>query len=570
MDTPKASPEALPAIRTFARDLERARASKNIDQKEIDRFAPMPTPAAPRPSAPPITERATIYKGAAARQNLPLPSASEREAEDEIPPFHILDKRRAESPKPPARGEHISAETTRPAPAQQPAGSKTKFVSIGEHATVITDTKSDRFRLFPSLFASIKARWTRMGKVWRERKTPKYTVPDVDRRKGIIQSATSKTGRTAVADHEQLRELIRRRQETVDTAKADVGPKVNWSPNTEPGYFLLGEHADESGRIMNVRAEPRRRVSLPTAPVASPARQIEPTHKPEPAPAPPPPRYQPNAPIFVPTTTEKKVSEPLQYSASPTRFNSHQAAPTAAARTSSAEPTASEKSSPRWWQLPWREVDTNTLSFAIVAGVVVIFISVSVFRASLHETPEGVAAPAMVSLLKSEYSFVVGPVPAKENLFNLVRAKYEQYPAATLQVVFVENAAGAPLPPRELLSPLAEGANRAFLESLVQVNFGGHHGTHPFIVMRTTDRAAALGGMLSWEEAMPQALAPLFATPNDAVAFVDRRLYESDVRVLKDDAREFIVYGFIDNRTLLITTDTATFNALAALSVYRR
>lgn len=160
-----------------------------------------------------------------------------------------------------------------------------------EAATIITDTKKDRFKLFPAISASIKGWFSDKKAEKAAKKAPKYTVPETTRRQGVIQRATSVTAKSTTADHDNIQERIRRREEEdakvaenkalpdtpspitdtknslpqppqsqgapLDTKedrasknKLNLKEKTNldtkssqdttWTPNTEPGFPLLG------------------------------------------------------------------------------------------------------------------------------------------------------------------------------------------------------------------------------------------------------------------------------------------------------------------------------------------
>ena len=125
-------------------------------------------------------------------------------------------------------------------------------------ATIITDTKKDRFKLFPAIGESLKNWFKELQKNHEEKKKPKYTVPETTRRKGVIQKATSQTGKITTADHDSLQEKIRQRlqKEIVGFGNETKEDHVTWTPNTEPGFPLL-EAGDNTG-ISNIQIVPRK------------------------------------------------------------------------------------------------------------------------------------------------------------------------------------------------------------------------------------------------------------------------------------------------------------------------
>ncbi len=138
-------------------------------------------------------------------------------------------------------------------------------------ATIITDTKKDRFRLFPAIGDSLKKWFEDNKKNFLTKKTPKYTVPETTRRKGVIQKATSKTGTFVASDHSLIYKRIKERdQETKERVasndiKRNIGnvqvikkrttketpehtPTTTWSSHIESTFPLLDE-----GETNNIR-----------------------------------------------------------------------------------------------------------------------------------------------------------------------------------------------------------------------------------------------------------------------------------------------------------------------------
>jgi len=69
-------------------------------------------------------------------------------------------------------------------------------------ATVITDNKHKRFRLIPAMFNALAEWWSAVTMQAHKKHRPKASIM-TDRHKGVVQKATSMTGRSAVADHSQ-------------------------------------------------------------------------------------------------------------------------------------------------------------------------------------------------------------------------------------------------------------------------------------------------------------------------------------------------------------------------------
>lgn len=177
------SSTTIPKVRTYAADLNLMRATKNVPTK-------IPATAAP---------------------------ADDVTAEQVIPPFHTFSK--PEAPLPTPSSPVIKAASAPVVSDSQKAAQKilsdTSARSVGTDlkeslpAVIITDTKHKRFKLSTAIADSIQGWWADKKQTAKQRKIPKYTVPVAERRKGVIQKATAKTGRASTADHSAVLSRIK-------------------------------------------------------------------------------------------------------------------------------------------------------------------------------------------------------------------------------------------------------------------------------------------------------------------------------------------------------------------------
>ena len=261
MDNQNPSGKKLAGLRTFARDQERATnktdnsgvgfvvSAQDSIASELSKISKEPT----------ITET-SVTKQSPVEQKLATPK--------EHKAVHKID---LASEKTSAKGDKILSleqelDSKKPEPTPIPQLTRKTDAEIyikdnGENAggaTIITDTKKDRFKLFPAIGESLKGWFKELQKNREEKKKPKYTVPETTRRKGVIQRATSQTGKIATADHDSLQEKIRQRlqKEIVGFGNEAKEDHVIWTPNTEPGFPLL-EAGDNTG-ISNIQVVPRK------------------------------------------------------------------------------------------------------------------------------------------------------------------------------------------------------------------------------------------------------------------------------------------------------------------------
>ncbi|HUO55816.1 MAG TPA: hypothetical protein VMU27_00035 [Candidatus Paceibacterota bacterium] len=121
----------------------------------------------------------------------------------------------------------------------------------------------------------------------------------------------------------------------------------------------------------------------------------------------------------------------------------------------------------------------------------------------------------------------------------------------------------------QFLTALNTQAPGSLIRALGDTFFFGIHavdGNPPVLVIPVTDYDAAFGGMLEWESTMNQDLAPAF----DAVApltvatsglptvrsFSDSLMLNYDVRVLKDDSGNVVLYYSFPTRDILIIAES--------------
>jgi hypothetical protein len=129
---------------------------------------------------------------------------------------------------------------------------------------------------------------------------------------------------------------------------------------------------------------------------------------------------------------------------------------------------------------------------------------------------------------------------------------------------------GVPLLAPALFTIINPTASADFRSNVAAVTIGSYQG-QPWIKLRVQNRATALGGMFAWEHSQSADLNPLFGTTirGDRTVslsgFRDSSVADLDVRMLETDRGEVrIVYGFINDTTILITTDTTKFTELRA------
>lgn len=251
-------------MRTFASDFARAKKSRTtkvpvapkIPTPESDTIKPpiavIPTPTIQKPTVPTIPAPSKSKSPATA---IPTPvthsnTSTPAKVPNKIPAFHELQKAVTD----------IDLSNNEPAPKKSNTKGITPSKRVGGGA-IITDTRHNSF----SFFSETKKEIISWFKKLKRKSVPKLAVSDTDRRKGVIQQATTKSGTIFTADSETLRERIKERNRQANIRKSE--PETNWSPYTDVGYNLLesGEEDTVPPATTNVVVEFKKR-SVPVAP----------------------------------------------------------------------------------------------------------------------------------------------------------------------------------------------------------------------------------------------------------------------------------------------------------------
>ncbi len=302
----------LRQIRTYAEDLEigkRKRDEKSGNGEEIN-SAELKIPETTKKPDPVPAKKEVNVAEVVANLKKPEPETLPDPATKIPPP----DK--APSSKPPVVS--IDQKTLDKFAPQKQSLTDTKkdneFVidsGTDDGATIITDNKRNRFRFFPAVKRALTDWFSNYQEEQRQKKIPKYVVPDAEIRKGVIQKATSKTGRFATSDFSSIQDRIRQREEYEKRME-----HVTWTPNTDVGYSLLPGKVDTTS---NVRLVHRGGYNVPAPEKVSPAvtkpkTTIRPAAElpviaPEPKAKVPPPLPTPKAEAKIPTPTKDEHPE---------------------------------------------------------------------------------------------------------------------------------------------------------------------------------------------------------------------------------------------------------------------
>jgi hypothetical protein len=556
--------KTIPKLRTFAQDMERARQKNGIV-----------VPSDAKPTVTPKLGAATSEDVAVSPMAAPILPVKDVAplTSTHLPAFHELQK------KSPATLREPTIQATPPT-AKPPATPPKRTVSVRAKkqdlktpksvggGTVITDSKSGDFKLFPSILKSISDWIASFEKSLKKKAEPKYVITDTERRRGVIQKATSKTGSIFTADSETLKEEIRRRQQYIPNQ--DSAPEINWSPNTETGYALLGSGAPKVV-TSNVTVEFKKQSAPPVAAPAVP--------KPVPAPVVP-------SPVFIePTYTPPVVPEPAPIEIEPVTLQPEPAfevpVPPESTPIKDSEPTTeadTEESAPiESYALTTPEahyrirsvgdiarINTNVLSIGLVGAIAGLIIFIVVVRAFIgFITPDNAVVsiePAVpLTNLPSVTDLSLSTASSQEVLSAVNKDTY----SSLTELRFVDQA-GQTLNTGTLL-PLIGFTNFPNLTRSITDLRMVVRGEERALVLTVSDSVTAFGSLLSWEKTLPIDLSAILAinTIDLSGTFSDITISNTDVRVYTTTTGEQrLVYGFISGNTVVITTSPAIFSSL--------
>lgn len=626
MDTKNQTPAKIPAVRTYAGDLELGRKTKDTTTKEKK---PAEEKVAPSKEEELMKE---VEKELPLIVSEPTPKNTSINTVMTVTPEVTKIKKVTSTKTTPVipRRDTFIAENADSAPA-----------------TIITDAKHDRFKLMPAIRTSIKSWFTSKKDSYHAKKIPKYTISETSKRKEVIQKATSNTGKLATADFSSIHERIRNRNEN----EKKNNPPTTWSANTEPGFLLL-EEPDTSGvtniqmisrrsfrtvpqeirvteinhnrksEILSPREYPHPTIIEPTAPETTPvpvptvAKNIisaekiaeklalleeiddqrwhpetvvtvtptavfetETTTKNEPSPLPvklaqiPSPEVQVSQPLAAPRwisetpaeTVPVEVSKPVSLPAT----KLEQPEPVTKAETS-AKPVQEETPRTAETRKKILSLNTNILTLGVsgLAIAIILFVGFSYFWvAEQIKLDSSQVATELPMLIDVPLKKIAGVDDSKENLLQALAATGKENNDA-IQVVFLSSKPNyEPISPSNLLSTFDIFLEQNFAQSISDIRFGIAKDKQPFVIIKTTHETAAKGGLLMWENGMYEDLAEILSIKEtDPIAntkFVDASLNGIDVRVLKNkNGTERLIYGFTKD-TIIITTNIFNFSELA-------
>jgi len=582
-------------IRTFAKDLDTVRdrrkavSDKSGGVPEVKEVKAEDIPETPI-AAPVVTERNHPHHQTVVMPKItvsaPKPDTEiKSDVHTKIPAFHELHKQKNHaSNKDQLSKEIVSKDTTKNTTAKvtivEPDESAKPAPKHVYGGTVITDQKKSDFKLIPSIVASIKNWFESISLRNKRSKVPTYTVPETNRRKGVIQKATSKTGTIFTADNETLKEKIRRRRQ--QELEAGIKVDTSWSPYTETGYNLLEAPTEKQDVTKNVVVEFKKQTRLtmtqaePVTPVIAPVVAAIETAAVQPPVSTPPVVSEVPAPLISevpvqpPEVQRAKDEAPVEAPTDIVPEEEPQEVPDDITydepESEAGEPELVVDETPK--QKPAnlleavRQFDTNTitvlLGVAVIGLVAVLYIARVVY---VNYTTD----PLIVSSTEiPQQELVVGATRVaikitKDNPSHAFSEALDNLPAGLVEASIV-TPSEEELIPKYTFKLLRFKTTPSFDQSVTVMRVVKSDQTAPAIILRFTDADAIRGGLLQWEPNMGQDLTIMFNQDDwgSAAKFSDDTIEGHDVRVLFEGETTKLVYGLINNN-VVITADRDSF-----------
>lgn len=295
---------------------------------------------------------------------------------------------------------------------------------------------------------------------------------------------------------------------------------------------------------------------------------------PKPAPVvetPPPPKVVPPPPPIPVPEPIKPTAEP-----EPQRVAIPQSAPEAPREEKRPEPQELPKEVKQKGPSLWSRIAAVTSRIAIgrvVLAALGVMLTVGIIGSGVYymvnRTPNVPVLTAETGFFKADEILGVPLVNSRTGILTAIQSAIANQEETISQIVFTvpgtQDAAGATTADFfAVLSPRINDAAVRTLDARMMVGGVQTSGTHPYIILKTSNFDVAFAGMLEWEANLSQDLAPLYGQ-GGGNRFIDRQVAGKPVRVLYDTTLNAqIVYGFVNRNTIIITTTEAAFAEIIA------
>ena len=527
-------------IRTFADDFKRIKSSKGDTSIEQQTIPPVETPAEPAPKAVPQQPDTITLTEKEPEEDMVF--YDEQDTVIENKPYEeqmvaTEDLRKKEEVEEIPIAEEL-ASVAAPVRTSILSDSNNNYgnVETQRAGTVIRDTKRKRFQLIPAIGTALTNWFSEQKEELQEAQKDPYTVTKAKHRVETIKAAAKKSMHAPDKDYELVAQRLKK------TPRQKVEQNVSLKPK---------------------KAQPVPQWSHVTEDTA--AQKVSWGTKEE----------EQKTPLPIPQTIPP-VETPVE------------PAPKAASKKNTQATAVSTQNKPTPKRIPKKKKPrrSNSVQFPtrLFVGVIVIAtllgIGVSIYFFAPKNTTKDATILQVPSLVSAQTQIPITFTQDHTSLFTTIltalngRSEVTQvYPVTTAEAG--ESVVSAEL----ILQTLAPNVSGSFIRSIKEITFGGAKG-QPFIIMRTTNFDTAFAGILQWEETISADLSPLFGDtviesfdPHARTDTQVRNAFFKDIvaanhsaRLLVDETgQDRIIYAFINQNTILITTTKESLEILSPL-----
>ena len=445
-------------------------------------------------------------------------------------------------------------------------------------ATIITDSKHKRFYFTTEVATALHKWWKRKVTDYTESKKPKYTIPQAERRKGVIQKAISTTGRTINTDHADVLALI----------KANKIAIVD-KHDTMAEHSIMDRSTKDSKEVIWSTTEENKKIIFPTVSKAEPVLTTITEPKVPIIPL-PPFNKEKNKPI-IKEVPQPEINQPKNTEVEKTSLTKSEGLEKLPSELDDDNiiDSSDEVLSEEYFDESPDQIENKSSILSrlfillrsfqpiknpnrvVIYTLVVVTIGLAMYLVVNKLTTSSTNAIVVVNNYtptifnpSTQYHEVIAETE-KKKIFAQLQEKNNPEESIT-ELVFLSPIDGREVTGSTLLPLLGFDLAPDFVSSLEHIAFGFYH-NEPWIVINTNNKTTAQGGLLQWELNMSNDLDPLFGPTvrsskiiSSLTAFGDSSINTIDVRILfGDDGQEHIVYGFISPNQILITTNTTTW-----------
>ncbi len=542
----------LQKLHTFRDDFERAKKAglPTVESTTTAKTTPAPEPVTPAPQPAPVTPKTTSKpvfdtpepEPIVQRPNKPIDPDAEvvltgahTTPDEPIEPFDV--------------NSHINPINAR--------GEQVSLIETDNEITegnIITDHKRDTFRLIPAMWKAF-LEWLGQEKEEIELRAAKRQaaipkVRQVEERKQILEKAATSSNFATKNDKLTVKESavkeaaqkIKPEQEVLIKDKSAV-PSPSWSHYQDENTPAPAAPAPQA---VAPKPEPIKPAPEPTS---IPTPEPEPLPKPEPVPTP-----EPSVVSIPPTPTPEPVTTAPQPAPEPKPIPTPEPTPV--------------KSSSFNWGLIFKVIFALIVTAVLGAAASLLITKVNWSELINGDTTTDITDSPFPNIPDTEVRTSANTVILSNNRTTFLTNLSKTTNVNNEQVTYyklISNDGSSPATNPQVIQALAPSAPGSFQRTINSIRFGRHFSEAPVLILSATSFEAAFGGILHWEDDIVSDLKPLFGVSTTSTStitgFVDEVIQNTPIRVLRDaQQEEQVVYGFIDQHIIVITSGRSVFS----------